>query len=85
LLEDGKNGVGPCLHGVVGRAAGSIGGFNYSEANAISGITWMPELLFEYLESPSDCMPGTRRAFSGIKDTQERVDLIVYLEANGEV
>ncbi len=85
VLQDGQNRVGPHLYGVVGRPAGSVDGFNYSAANAESGITWTPEILFDYLESPQTYLKGTRMAFPGIKDPQERADLIAYLQANGEV
>ena len=85
LLEDGQNRVGPHLYNVVGRAAGSVEGFNYSPANAGSDLTWTGEILFEYLEAPQVYLKGTRMAFPGIKDAQERADLIAYLEANGEV
>ena len=85
ILEEGQNRVGPHLYNVVGRAAGSIEGFNYSEANANSGITWTEEVLFEYLENPRGYLEGTRMAFPGIQDPQERADLIAYLSANGEI
>ena len=84
LLEEGKNGVGPSLYDVIGREAGSIEGFNYSEANANSGITWTPEIMFEYLEAPREYLPGTRMAYPGLKDAQDRADLIAYLQTNGE-
>ncbi len=84
LLEEGKNGVGPSLYNVIGRAAGSIEGFNYSDANAGSGITWTPEIMFEYLEAPREYLPGTRMAYPGLKDAQDRADLIAYLQTNGE-
>lgn len=85
VLEEGQNKVGPHLEGVVGRTAGSVEGFNYSTANAESGIVWSKDILFEYLENPQEYIPGTRMAFPGIKDAQERADLIEYLAANGEV
>lgn len=84
LLEEGKNGVGPSLYGVIGREAGSIDGFNYSDANAGSGITWTPEIMFEYLEAPREYLPGTRMAYPGLKDAQDRADLIAFLTTNGE-
>lgn len=84
LVEEGKNGVGPSLYGVIGRPAGSIEGFNYSEANANSGITWTPEVMFEYLEAPREYMPGTRMAFPGLKNPQDRADVIAYLDATDE-
>lgn len=84
LVEEGKNGVGPSLYGVIGREAGSVEGFNYSEANANSGITWTPEVMFEYLEAPREYMPGTRMAFPGLKKPQDRADVIAYLDATDE-
>lgn len=84
LVEEGKNGVGPSLYGIVGRAAGSIEGFNYSDANANSGITWTPEVMYEYLEAPREYMPGTRMAYPGLKDPQDRADVIAYLDATDE-
>ena len=83
LVEEGKNGVGPSLHAIVGREAGSIEGFNYSDANANSGITWTPEVLYEYLEDPRGYLPGTKMAFPGLKDPQDRADVIAYLETQG--
>ncbi|WP_304529386.1 cytochrome c family protein [Erythrobacter sp. KY5] len=84
LVEEGKNGVGPSLYGVIGREAGTIDGFNYSDANANSGITWTPEVMFEYLEAPREYMPGTRMAFPGLKDPQDRADVIAYLDATDD-
>ncbi len=83
-VEEDANGLGPSLYGVIGREAGSIDGFNYSDANSGSGITWTPEIMFDYLESPREYMPGTRMAFPGIKDAQDRADLVGYLETLGE-
>ena len=84
LVEEGKNGVGPSLYGIIGRAAGSIEGFNYSEANASIGLTWTPEIMYEYLESPREYMAGTRMAFPGLKDPQDRADVIAYLDATDD-
>jgi len=83
-LEEGKNMVGPSLYGVIGSTAGSVAGFNYSDANANSGLTWTPEIMFDYLESPRAYLPGTRMTYPGLKDAQARADLIAYLGANGE-
>jgi cytochrome c len=80
VAEPGVNRVGPSLHGVVGRTAGSIAGFAYSKANKESGVVWKEEVLFDYLEAPARFMPGTRMAFAGIKDPQQRADLIAWLK-----
>ncbi|MBH1945140.1 cytochrome c family protein [Erythrobacter sp. YJ-T3-07] len=79
-VEAGVNKTGPSLHGVVGREAGSIADFNYSDANKSSGITWTPEELFVYLADPQATIPGTKMIFPGLKDPQKRADVIAYLE-----
>ena len=82
-IEEGKNGVGPTLHGIVGRPAGAIEGFNYSEANKSAEIVWEPDVLFAYLDDPRGYMPGNRMAFPGLKDAQARADLIAFLGTQG--
>lgn len=81
-LDAGVNKIGPSLHGVIGRKAGTIAGFNYTPANKNSGITWTPEKLFQYLESPQRVVPGTKMAFAGFSDPQKRADVIAYLTKN---
>jgi cytochrome c len=81
-IELGVNKIGPSLHGIVGRKAGSIAGFNYSAANKNSGITWTPEKLFQYLEKPQRIVPGTKMTYVGMPDPQNRADVIAYLKTN---
>ena len=78
-----KNKVGPLLNDIVGRQAGSIEGFNYSDANKAAGakgLVWTDEVLFKYLENPLTFMQGTKMAFAGLKDEQDRSDVIAYLK-----
>jgi cytochrome c len=84
VFDEGVNRVGPSLHKVVGRNAGSVAGFSYSDANKNSGITWTPQVLFEYLKDPKAYVPGTKMAFPGVKDDQKRADLVAYLEAQSK-
>jgi len=82
-IEAGVNKIGPSLHAVVGRAAGSVAGYTYSAANKNSGITWSEEKLFQYLENPQRIVPGTKMSFAGWpNDPQKRADVIAYLKAN---
>ena len=83
VLEEGVNRVGPSLYGIFGRETGSVEGFRYSEANANAGITWTHETMFEYLENPREYIPGTIMAFPGLRDEQDRADVIAYISANG--
>jgi cytochrome c len=83
-MKPGENRVGPSLHGIIGRKAGTVEGFRYSDANKNSGIDWTEQKMFEYLENPRAKMPGTIMAFVGIKDVQDRVDLIAYIQENSK-
>ncbi len=83
--EGAKNAVGPMLNGIVGRKAGTVEGFNYSEANkeaAAKGLIWSEEELVKYLEKPLTYMPKTKMAYAGMKDEQDRKDLVAYLKTN---
>ena len=78
-----KIAIGPVLNGVVGRKAGTFPGFEYSDANKNSGITWTPEELDKYLENPQAIVPHTKMIFPGLKDEQKRKDIIAYLQQFG--
>jgi cytochrome c len=77
--DTAKNAVGPVLNGLIGRKAGSVEGYNYSDANKKSGITWSEEEFTKYIQDPKGVVPGTKMAFAGIKDPQKIKDLIAYL------
>ena len=77
--DDAKNAVGPSLNGLMGRKAGSVEGYKYSDANKNSGITWDEATFSEYIKDPKAKIPGTKMAFAGIKDPQKVKDLIAYL------
>jgi len=79
-VEAGKNKVGPTLHGVFGRSAGTVEGFKYSDAMMESGIVWDEETLDTYLANPKKSVPGTRMAFPGLKKEEDRVNVITYLQ-----
>ncbi len=70
---------GPSLHGVMGRAAGTLPGFTYSEAMAASGIVWTEETLEAYLLSPKTVVPKNKMVFNGIKREGEMENLLEYL------
>jgi len=76
----GKNLVGPSLHGVVGRTSGQILGFRYSEANKTAKLTFDAATLDRYLADPKGVIPGTTMAYAGVKNEDQRKNLIAYLE-----
>jgi cytochrome c len=84
---EAKNLVGPLLNGLEGRKSGTIEGYNYTDANKNSGITWDDKTFAEYITDPRAKIPGTKMVFAGIKSEKERADLWAYLkqfDAKGE-
>src|SRR5882762_2962714 len=77
--ENAKNKVGPAQNGLDGRKAGTVAGFNYSDANKNSGITWSEKTFKEYIKAPQAMIPGTKMTFVGVKDPKEADDLWAYL------
>lgn len=71
--------VGPNLHGVFGRKAGSVPDFDYSPAIKGSGVVWNDATLAKFLRDPKTDIPGTRMAFPGIADGTTLSELIAYL------
>jgi cytochrome c len=72
--------LGPPLNGLDGRAAGTMPGYNYSEANKNSGITWSTEAFAEYIKNPMQRMPGTKMAFGGVRDEKDIANLWAFLK-----
>ncbi|MBL8834788.1 MAG: cytochrome c family protein [Alphaproteobacteria bacterium] len=77
---EGPRRLGPPLFGIVGRHSGTIRGFTYSQANRNADVTWTPEVLYEYLRNPRAFIVGTTMSFAGIRDDQERANVVAYLQ-----
>jgi cytochrome c len=73
-----KNDVGPMHKGVVGRAAGTVAGYNYSPALRNAKISWTEENLDKWLTNPQEFIPGTKM-FYEVQSPQDRADLIAFL------
>ncbi|WP_371225572.1 c-type cytochrome [Roseovarius sp. 2305UL8-3] len=82
-LESGKNRVGPYLTNIVDRDVAASEGFKYSNAMADFGGTWTYENLDAFLTKPKDFMPGTKMAFNGLKNEEERAAVIAYIQSGG--
>ena len=78
-----RNKAGPQLNGIVGRKAGAVSSYGYSEAMtqaAAGGLVWTEPKLAAYLESPDAFLPQGVMAFAGVKDPGQLQDLIAFLK-----
>jgi cytochrome c len=72
--------LGPSLHGLVGRKAGTAAGFRYSPAMKGSPIVWDKAKLDAYLTNPQKSIPGNTMAFPGVADAKDRAAIVAHLE-----
>lgn len=79
--QGGANRVGPNLWDVVGNKTAHLDNFNYSNTLAQLGATWSYEALDEFIANPRAYLPGTSMAFAGIRNPQDRADLIAYMRS----
>jgi cytochrome c len=75
------NRVGPAHHGVVGRKAGCVAGYDYSPALKASAMVWTQQTLERWLSDPEKTIPGQKMNYS-VPDEQDRLDIIAYLTSN---
>ncbi|HEY8248465.1 MAG TPA: c-type cytochrome [Hyphomicrobium sp.] len=80
-FKPGDNRLGPTLHGVVGRKAGSVEGFAFSPAMKGSGVTWDEATLDKFISDPSQVVNGNKmQPYGGIADASERDKIVNYLK-----
>ena len=78
-----KAGVGPVQNNLIGSTAGSRPGFNYSAAMKEAGekgLVWTEENVDKFIENPKALVAGTKMGFPGLKDAQDRANVIAYLK-----
>ena len=80
VVDSNDPSYGPLLGGVVGRQAGTVEGYEYSEALAGSGIIWTPSALRAWLEDNKGFMPGTKMRHVGVTDRTVQDFILFYLE-----
>jgi cytochrome c len=74
----GTNRKGPTLYRVMGRRAGIVPGFEYSQGMVKSGIVWNPQMLNTYLENPRGMIPDGKMK-KGLPKPADRSNVIAYL------
>lgn len=80
LTPDTARRAGPTLHGLIGRRAGSVEGYPYSDALASSDLVWTPETIDAlFAEGPDRFVPGSKMPLQRMRDARDRADLVEYL------
>jgi len=84
LTDKKYNKIGPYLWGIIGRTAGKAKGYKYSRLfllqTDLDGIVWGAVSVSTYLENPRAFIPGTRMAFGGFPNLEDRKDVVEYLK-----
>lgn len=81
VLQENRNGIGPSLYGVVGRAVATVPFYPYSDELRSVGGVWTPERLDAYLTDPAAFVPGVRMAYPGLPNVEDRAGVIAYIVA----
>jgi cytochrome c len=79
--EKGVNKIGPSLWGVVGRHAGTLATYTYSDAMKNANRVWSADTLDVYLTNPQKDIPGVKMIFPGLPEAQDRANVIAYLSS----
>jgi cytochrome c len=75
----GRTAVGPSLFGVVGRKAGTMPGYAYSPSLKAAEWTWDEASIDKFIQDPRAMVSGTKMSFAGLKNPQQRGEIIHYL------
>ena len=84
VVDEAKNKSGPHLLNIVGRKAGSVEGYSYSDAvkaKAAEGLVWDETTLAAFLEKPRKYIKGTKMAFGGLRKEKDRNAIIAYFKS----
>jgi cytochrome c len=76
--------TGPVLEGLIGRKAGTLAGYPFSDAMRNSGLTWDEATLDRFIASPQSVVPDTRMIYAGMDDPKQRKAVIDFIAKAGD-
>ncbi len=83
-FQEGKNGVGPSLYGLVGRPSATVEGFRYSEAMKNANLVWSKDNLERYLRDPGGTLPGVKMVFKGLTKQSDIDNVLAFIQSKSE-
>jgi cytochrome c len=82
--REGDNRLGPNLHEIVGRKAGSLPNYAYSSAMKGADLVWDKAALDRFIANPEQVVSGHKmKPYGGIASAEDRAKIIAFLETNG--
>src|SRR5438552_15815005 len=82
-VNEGDNRLGPNLHNIIGRKAGSVPDYGYSSSMKDADLTWDRATLDRFIANPDQVVPGNKmKPYGGLTSAEERAKIIAYLEIN---
>ena len=80
MVKEGDNRLGPNLHKVVGRKAGSLPDYGFSSAMKEAGFVWDEEKLDRFIANPDEVVPGnSMKPYGGLSSSEDRKKIIAFL------
>jgi cytochrome c len=80
LTREGDNRLGPNLHKIVGRKAGSLPDYNYSSAMKHAEFVWDEAKLDRFIANPDEVVPGNNmKPYGGLTSGEDRAKIIAFL------
>src|SRR5262245_34517521 len=80
--KEGDNRLGPNLHNIIGRKAGSLQNYGYSSAMKGADFLWDKEKLDRFIATPDEVVPGNNmKPYGGLTSAEDRAKVIVFLES----
>jgi cytochrome c len=83
-MKEGDNRLGPNLHNIIGRKAGSLPDYGYSSAMKGADFVWDREKLDSFIAKPDEVVPGNNmKPYGGLASAEDRSKLIAFLQSPG--
>ncbi len=80
VVREGDNRLGPNLHGIVGRKAGSLPDYAFSGAMKEAGFVWDEDKLDRFMANPDEVVPGnSMKPYGGLASSDDRKKIIAFL------
>ena len=83
-LREGDNRLGPNLHRIIGRKAGSLADYGYSSSLKNADLVWDKGTLDRFIANPDQVVPGNNmKPYSGLTSAEDRAQIVAFLETSG--